>query len=44
MPGLGLPGLIVKYGGSVLWAAMLFFLVAIAVPRLPRRPSFRYRP
>jgi len=35
--GLGLPGLIVKYGGSTLWAAMLFFLVAIAAPRLPRR-------
>jgi hypothetical protein len=27
----------VKYGGSILWAAMVFFLVAIAVPRLPRR-------
>lgn len=35
--GLGLPGLIVKYGGSTLWAAMLFFLVAIAAPGLPRR-------
>jgi hypothetical protein len=35
--GLGLPGLIVKYGGSTLWAAMLFFLVAIAAQRLPRR-------
>ena len=35
--GLGLPGLIVKYGGSALWAVMLFFLVAIAAPRLPRR-------
>jgi hypothetical protein len=34
---LGLPGLIVKYGGSVLWATMLFFVVAIAAPGLPRR-------
>jgi hypothetical protein len=35
--GLGLPGVIVKYGGSVLWATMVFFLVAIACPRWPRR-------
>jgi hypothetical protein len=35
--GLGLPRIIVKYGGSVLWAAMVFFLVAIAAPRLKRR-------
>ena len=35
--GLGLPRLIVKYGGSALWAAMVFFLVAIAAPRLKRR-------
>jgi hypothetical protein len=34
--GLGLPALIVKYGGSVLWATMLFFLVAISVPARPR--------
>ena len=34
--GLGLPGTIVKYGGSSLWGAMLFFLVAIAAPRLSR--------
>jgi hypothetical protein len=34
--GLGLPGLIVKYGGSCLWGAMVFFLVAIAAPRLSR--------
>jgi hypothetical protein len=27
---LGLPGFIVKYGGSVLWATMVFFLVAMA--------------
>jgi hypothetical protein len=35
--GLGLLGVIVKYGGSVLWATMVFFLVAIACPRWPRR-------
>ena len=34
--GLGLPGMIVKYGGSSLWGAMVYFLVAIAAPRLPR--------
>jgi hypothetical protein len=34
--GLGLPGLIVKYGGSILWAAMVFFLVALAWPALSR--------
>jgi hypothetical protein len=26
----------VKYGGSVLWGTMVFFLVAIAASRLPR--------
>jgi hypothetical protein len=30
--GLGLPGLVVKYGGSILWAAMVFFLVALVLP------------
>jgi hypothetical protein len=35
--GLGLPGLIVKYGGSTLWATMVFFLVAIAAPALSRQ-------
>ena len=35
--GLGLPQIIVKYGGSALWAAMVFFLVAIAAPRLKQR-------
>jgi hypothetical protein len=30
--GLGLPPAIVKYGGSVLWGTMVFFLVAIAAP------------
>jgi hypothetical protein len=34
--GLGLPGLIVKYGGSALWATMVFLLVAIAAPALSR--------
>ena len=35
--GLGLPAFFVKYGGSMLWGAMVFFLVAIAAPRLTRR-------
>jgi Protein of unknown function (DUF2809) len=34
---LGLPAMIVKYGGSILWATMVFLVVAIACPRLPRR-------
>ena len=34
---LGLSSTIVKYGGSILWAAMVFFLVAIGVRRLSRR-------
>jgi hypothetical protein len=34
--GLGLPGLVVKYGGSMLWAAMVFLLVALAWPALSR--------
>lgn len=34
--GLGLPGLVVKYGGSILWAAMVFFLLALALPALSR--------
>jgi hypothetical protein len=33
---LGIPASIVKYGGSVLWGAMVFFLVAIAGPRLSK--------
>jgi hypothetical protein len=28
--GLGLPAFVVKYGGSMLWATMVFFLVAMA--------------
>ena len=35
--GLGLPAFVVKYGGSILWAAMVFFLVAIAASNLPRQ-------
>ena len=31
---LGLPAVIVKYGGSSLWAAMVYWLVACALPRL----------
>jgi Protein of unknown function (DUF2809) len=34
--GIGLPALLVKYGGSLLWGAMVFFLVAIATPRLSK--------
>lgn len=34
--GLEVPGFVVKYGGSALWGAMVFFLVAIAGPRLSR--------
>jgi hypothetical protein len=34
--GLGLPAFVVKYGGSMLWGAMVFFLVAIAALNLSR--------
>ena len=34
--GLGLPAFIVKYGGSMLWTTMVFFLVAIAAPARSR--------
>ena len=34
--GLGLPGLVVKYGGSILWAMMVLFIVSIAWPALSR--------
>jgi hypothetical protein len=34
--GLGLPAVVVKYGGSALWAMMVFFLVAIAASNLSR--------
>ena len=33
----GLPAFVVKYGGSMLWGAMLFFLVAVAASSLPRQ-------
>ncbi len=36
--GLGLRAAVVKYGGSLLWGTMVFFLVATALPRL-RRPE-----
>ncbi len=36
---LGLPAFVVKYGGSLLWAAMVFFLIAAARPRLSRRDA-----
>jgi hypothetical protein len=32
-----LPAFIVKYGGSLLWGTMVFFLVAMATPGLSRR-------
>jgi hypothetical protein len=34
--GLGLPALVVKYGGSMLWATMVFFLVGMAAPAWSR--------
>lgn len=34
--GLGLPAFVVKYGGSLLWGTMVFFLVAIAASQLSR--------
>jgi hypothetical protein len=35
--GLGLPTSIIKYGGSMLWGMMVFFLVAMAAPHRSRR-------
>jgi hypothetical protein len=35
--GHGLPAFFVKYGGSVLWGTMVFFLVAMAASNLSRR-------
>ncbi len=32
---LGLPQFLYKYGGSVLWAAMVYWLFAAMLPRLP---------
>ncbi|WP_194463926.1 DUF2809 domain-containing protein [Bradyrhizobium sp. CCBAU 53340] len=33
---LGLPAVVVKYGGSLLWATMVFLLVGVLLPRLTR--------
>lgn len=33
---LGLSAFVVKYGGSLLWATMVFLLVGVAQPRLTR--------
>ncbi|MEY9107530.1 hypothetical protein ABH999_003726 [Bradyrhizobium yuanmingense] len=33
---LGLPAFIVKYGGSLLWATMVFLLAGVVLPRLTR--------
>lgn len=35
-PHFGIPMGLVKYGGSALWGAMVFFLVAIAAPEAGR--------
>ncbi|HTB00179.1 MAG TPA: DUF2809 domain-containing protein [Bradyrhizobium sp.] len=34
--GLGLPSFVVKYGGSILWGSMVFFLVAMAASNRSR--------
>jgi hypothetical protein len=34
--GLGLPSIVVKYGGSILWGTMVFFLIAILAPHWSR--------
>ncbi|UFZ07468.1 DUF2809 domain-containing protein [Bradyrhizobium ontarionense] len=36
--GLGIPAFVVKYGGSVLWATMVYFLLATLLPPLSWRP------
>ncbi|CCE01259.1 DUF2809 domain-containing protein [Bradyrhizobium sp. STM 3809] len=36
-PGLGLPAGIVKYGGSILWATMVYMLLVALRPRSSRR-------
>src|SRR4051794_3215436 len=33
---LGFPALVVKYGGSLLWATMVFLMVGVLLPRLTR--------
>jgi len=35
-PSFGLSTFVVKYGGSMLWGTMVFFLVALAALNLPR--------
>jgi hypothetical protein len=37
--GVGLPAVTIKYGGSLLWGSMVFFLVAIALPQCTRPNS-----
>jgi uncharacterized protein DUF2809 len=34
---LGLPAFVVKYGGSLLWATMVFLLAGVLLPQLTRR-------
>lgn len=37
---LGLPAFVVKYGGSLLWATMVFLLIGVLLPRLtPSQPA-----
>ena len=33
---LGLPAFVVKYGGSLLWATMVFLLIGVLLPQLTR--------
>jgi hypothetical protein len=33
---LGLPAFVVKYGGSLLWATLVFLLLGVLLPRLTR--------
>lgn len=33
---LGLPAFVVKYGGSLLWATMVFLLIGVLLPRFTR--------
>jgi beta-N-acetylhexosaminidase len=35
-PGLGLPFFLVKYGGSILWATMVYFLFGLMAGERPR--------
>ncbi|WP_374940799.1 DUF2809 domain-containing protein [Bradyrhizobium sp. SRS-191] len=36
-PGLGLPAFIVKYGGSILWATMVYVLLVALLPSMSWR-------